>query len=199
MKFITVFVSWSPPLPTHTNSVFLCGMWYATHFQHSAHCCINYIYTHILERFMEVKLTYNKLHIFKIYNLTHLYACETITTIKIKYIFITLSVSSFSFLNPPPSLNPPGSQETIDLSVSLHYRVLGFLEFYINGIWEYELFLFWILLLCIIILYSSCVVEYISIFPFHCWVVFYYIAMPSLLIILKSVYVHILLFPWAFT
>lgn len=127
MKFITVFVSWSPPLPTHTNSVFLCGMWYATHFQHSAHCCINYIYTHILERFMEVKLTYNKLHIFKIYNLTHLYACETITTIKIKYIFITLSVSSCSFLSPPL----PHSTHLV-LRKPLIFQFLYIIEFWVS-------------------------------------------------------------------
>lgn len=85
-------------------------------------------------------MTYNKLHIYTVYNLVSfdLYTCET-TTIKVMNLTITPKISTHSFVTLLVAFVHHPRQPLIclpSLTVNLH-----FLQFYISGVIQYALFL----------------------------------------------------------
>ena len=115
-----------------------------------------------LDSFIEVKLKYNKLLVFKMLNLISWLTYkphEAITTMKIMNISITAKHFLIFLCNlsiPPPTL-PPNARQPLIRFLSLQDYML-FLEFHINGVKYYTLlwacFLFRIILFLPMLLHA---------------------------------------------
>lgn len=119
-------------------------------------------------------MVYNKLNRYKVYNLVSfdicVYTCEIITPIKIMNIFITLK--SLPLLPCNSFLLTPIPRQALFFLVQIS---LHFLEFYINEIIKYMLFiclLSFTQLNCFEVHLCYIYQSLLSSFLFYCWVVF---------------------------
>lgn len=80
-----------------------------------------------------LQLKYNKLHVYKVYNLASFtyYMQELITTIKKTNIYVTPKIFSYPLVIHPSFSPNPRQPRTYFLS---HYMILNFLEYYVSGI-----------------------------------------------------------------